>query len=98
MSQIVKNPTPRQRFQEDPKIISSHRDVVGDPKFAYALDMALLEYQRVQSMAPQENYNACAAAHFKLVGAMEFMQLLRNLGESPTLPAAKPTANLDHKA
>lgn len=98
MSQIVTNPTPKQRFAEIKDLVSKHRDLVASPQFQVAADFALLEYQRQLSMTPFENYNACAASHMRVVGAQEFLQQFRNLAET-SVPAKREVAgNLDHKA
>lgn len=98
MSQIVKNPTPKQRFQSNPKLLTPHRDLVASPAFELSVDYAMLEYERQLSLVPFDNFNACAAAHLRKVGAHEFLQVLRNLAESSVPETPKPIGNLDHRA
>jgi len=98
MSQIVKNPTPKQRFQSNPKALTSHRDLIASDQFQQSTDFALLEFERQLSMVPFDNFNACAAAHLRKVGAHEFLSVLRNLAESSVPEAAKGDGNLNHRA
>ncbi len=98
MAQVITNPTPKARFQESGQNVSNHRDLIGSREFERATDFALLEYQRQLSMQDISNLNTAAAAHIKMLGAMEFLQVLRNLSEAPTVPRMAPlTDNLDHK-
>lgn len=98
MSQIVKNPTPKQRFQEIKNVPTGHRDLIQLAQFQLSVDFALLEYERQLSMVPFDNFNACAAAHLRKVGAHEFLSVLRNLAESSVPEAAKGDGNLNHRA
>jgi hypothetical protein len=98
MSQIVTNPSPKQRFIGIKDLVSKHRDLVASEQFQLAADFALLEYQRALSMTSFDNYNACAAAHMRMTGALEFLQQFRNLGETVAPIKRDPAGNLDHKA
>lgn len=99
MSQVVTNPTPKAAFQESAQNISKHRDMIASGEFGRAAMFALLEYQRILCQnTPPENFNFCAASHFKMLGAQEFLHTLRNLAESPKVPVIVPDGNLDHKA
>ena len=97
MSQVVTNPSPKQRFIESKDLVSKHRDLVASSQFQMAADLALLEYQRQLSMTPFDNYNACAAAHMRMTGAQEFLQQFRNLAETVVPPKREVGGNLDHK-
>jgi hypothetical protein len=72
--------------------------MVASEEFETAADAALLEYERQLSMIPFDNFNACAAAHLRKVGAHEFLQIFRNLCETPSVPAVKLNDNLDHRS
>ena len=97
MSQVVKNPSPKTRFQESIDNISKHRDLIEMREFQRASDFAMLQYQLELANAANGNVNLAAAAHMKLCGAQEFLLVLRNLGESFTLPTGGgDTGNLRH--
>lgn len=98
MSQVVTNPLPKTRFQETDKNVTKHRDLIGSDNFQRAIDFALLQYQAQVALEPLNgNFNAAAAAHFRQLGALEFVQTLRLLAESPTPRSVSNTDNLDHK-
>jgi hypothetical protein len=97
MSQVIKNPTPKQRFADSPLRVTKHRAMIESEAFEAAVDFAMLEYERQLSMIPFDNFNACAAAHLRKVGAHEFLQLLRNLCETAVAPTIKLNDNLDHR-
>lgn len=98
MSQIVKSPTPKQRFAESKDLVSGHRDLVASAQFQISADHALLEYQRQLCLTPFDNYNAQAAAHMRMTGALEFLTQFRNLAETTVLATKEVGGNLDHKA
>ena len=98
MSTVVKNPTPKQKFAETPMRVSRHRQLIESEAFDQAADAAMPEYERQLSMVPFDNFNACAAAHLRKVGAHEFLQTFRNLCETPTTPMIKLNDNLDHRS
>lgn len=98
MSTVVKNPSPKAQFQEVSTNITKHRDMVGTNEFNRATNYALLEYQSMLAKGAS-TFNECASAHLKVTGALEFIQVMRNLGESFTPTVAPRIAdNLDHKA
>jgi hypothetical protein len=100
MSQVVKNPIPKARFQESVDNISKHRDLIQMREFQRACDFSMLQYQIELANATNGNVNLAAAAHMKLCGAQEFLFVLRNLGESFALPSGSggDSGNLDHTA
>ena len=63
-----------------------------------SIDFALLEYQRRLSGVGVNNFNECAANHMKMAGVQEFLDILRNLAESPVNPVGPKTPALDMKA
>ena len=97
MSQVVKNPTPRQRFTEAHAAVKEHHEMLQRQSFQFAADMALLEYQRLLAATLPDN-NGWAAAHLRLAGAQEFLDVFRNLGETPTIPSGRAEVNLNHRA
>lgn len=99
MSTVVKNPSPKARFQESSDNVKRHRDLIQSREFERAVDFSLLQYgSRLQSET-DGNLNAAAAAHLRMTGAHEFIATLRNLAESTEFPSRKTEiANLDHAA
>lgn len=100
MSEIVKSPTPKQRFIDfGEKMRTAHRDYIGTVSFQVACDHALLEYQRILSAQPAPNYNDAAAAHLKMTGAQDFIEVFRRLAEtSSPIAMPRPAGNLNHNA
>lgn len=97
MSKVIRNPSPKTRFQESIDNISKHRDLIQTREFQRASDYAMLQYQVELAGQTNGNVNLAAAAHMKLCGAQEFMLVLRNLGESFELPTGGgDTTNLRH--
>lgn len=59
------------------------------------MDFALAEYQRHLAVETVD-FNHAAKNHFRMTGALEFLQILRNLSEEATLPKRVDADNLDH--
>lgn len=94
MATIVTNPTPQQRFQQDNKKVSEHRDMVGTKAFEVGSDFAMMEYTRMLAMRVVDG-NTSAATGLKLQGALEFLQTFRLLAENPTpVRPTQPPQNL----
>ncbi len=102
MSTVVRNPSPKSRFQEVPKRIELHRDMVASPAFEVAADFGMLNY--VASLATNlpinatPTFNDYAVIGVKVCAALEYLQQMRLLAESR--PAIKSVANdnLDQNA
>lgn len=93
------NPTPRARFQDSKDNVSKHRDLIASREFERAIDFALAEYQRIMAAGPVDsNPQLALAGHYKQMGAVEFVHVLRNLAEPPPLPPTRVSDQLDHKA
>ena len=45
MSQVIKNPSPKSRFQENPQNVTKHRELLELPQLQRSLDAAMLQYQ-----------------------------------------------------
>ena len=99
MAQVVTNPSPKARFQADPKTVSSHRDLVGSFAFQLASDHALMQHSLMLSGAATGDPNKDLALYHRMVGGQELLGIFRNLAETPAPPAKRnDTDNLDHKA
>lgn len=77
------NPSPKSRFQESQQNVSHHRELIQRNEFQRACDFGLLQYQgQLASMDLQGNMNNAAANHLKITGVIEFLHVLRHLGET----------------
>ncbi len=94
----ITNPTPKARFVSDPKRVADHRSMVRSIEFTSATDMALMEYQRTLSQLELKDMTMAAGAHLRMLGAQEYLQVLRNLGEKPQISLlTKDQDNLNHR-
>jgi hypothetical protein len=99
----TQNPTPKARFQGSTNNITAHRKMVELPEFDRGIDFAKLQYlQYLTDTAPadlmSQNYlAACAACFQRVMGMNEFVSVLRNLSETPTLPPKVGSDNLTHQ-
>lgn len=92
---VVINPSPKTRYMSDTKRISIHRELMQRDDVIMALDFALLQYQ--SRVAQITNESMAGAGHFRMLGALEFIQELITLAESQTIRPVKDTGNLIHK-
>jgi hypothetical protein len=89
----ITNPTPKARFQQSKINLQQHRQMIEQDAFDRACDFALMEYQRILSQQ-STTFNDAAANHFKVTGAMEFLQQFRNLAEMSSQPKIVDRDNL----
>lgn len=90
------NPSPKTRFLSAKNAVQEHRALLDRPAMQFGLDFALLEYQRVLCES-RGDMSMAAANHYKMAGAQEFVHVLRTLSETPRIPTATPTGNLQHQ-
>jgi hypothetical protein len=76
--------------------LSKHRTLVDSPELQRALDFAMLEYQ-ARILATTSDTAGAAPGFFRLLGAQEFVQTLRNLSEKPPTPVIVDKDNLSHR-
>lgn len=79
------NPTPKAEFMENSKFVSMHREMMQQPMLGVSIQYALLQYQRDMANVRALDGNAAAQSFFKLQGAIEFIDTLRKLAETPEL-------------
>lgn len=80
---------------QDAKRISRHRDLMQSDDLQTSIDFALLEYQRQLATRVQESM--AGAGHLRMLGALEFLQTLKTLGEA-TVPSEVVTPkDLNHR-
>ena len=90
--------TPKQRFQLHEESVKSHNSMVGEYNFRQSIDHAILQYQYQLSLHGGAGFNDCAASHIKMQGALEFINVLCNLGRQKIEVKRTDPLNLDHKA
>lgn len=76
--------------------VSTHRDLIQRPDLQRSLDFALLEYQT--QVARHTDSAMAGAGHFRMVGALEFVTVLKTLAETSVALPIKKDPGLDHKA
>jgi len=99
MSTVIKSPSPKNRFQEVPKRIESHRDMVASTAFEIAADYAILNYaaRLATSVNPAtQGFNEYAVVGVKICAALEYLQEMRLLAETRTVTSTPPQDNLAH--
>jgi hypothetical protein len=87
-------PSPKSEFQLDPKNLEAHHVVVQNPAVRRGLEVALAQMTRqITDSAPPE-MGACAAAHLRVLGAHDLLQIFYNLAETAAPTASNNTTNL----
>lgn len=89
-------PSPRARFQTSADNISKHKKLTDQPELQRAFDFALLEYIAFLSSKAQTP-NDASVMGIKIQGVHEFIDLLKKLGDMPTVPASTVNHGLNHK-
>lgn len=90
------NPAPKFRFQESADNITKHRSMVEDRTFQRAIDFALMQYQLQVAREVLDNPQLASVAGYKNAGAVEFVNVLKNLSETPQLIRQDQPVNLNH--
>lgn len=89
------NPTPKSEFVKNTAAVDSHRSLVSTDKLHESLRVAMLEMsRRICNNAPADNMGACAAAHLRMLGAQDFVEIFLNLAETPAQEAKSDVSNL----
>lgn len=91
------NPSPKQILLSSKDAISKHRELMQNPVFIQALQMAEGQYLRSLTDARTIEGNTAAANFFKLSGMQEFISVLKNLAEPGNIPTTTVMPSLDHK-
>lgn len=77
------NPSPKARFIAYKPFVDAHRELIPKPELQRAIDYSLLEMSH-QLASITDGTNA-GANQFKLVGAQEFVRILKTLAEQPII-------------
>lgn len=96
MSAQSRNPTPKQVLLLDAAGLKQHEKLMSDPQLYASLDIALLEYQRRLSNQRVDG-NGAASNHFKITGAIEFLDVLKNLSQTNTPTPVRTPGELNQK-
>jgi len=92
------NLTPKARFQQSENSLSAHKRMIESKEFERAADFAMLEYQRAVMQSPAGPGDSPGANYFRLLGAQEFLQQLRNLADQHQPVPRIMDPNLNHAA
>jgi hypothetical protein len=88
------NPTPKSEFVKSPENIKAHHALLEDAVLRKHLEVALSELgRRIADNSPPE-MGACAAAHLRMLGAHDFVEIFLNLGETVVLQVKGDNLNL----
>lgn len=93
---VNRNPTPKEQFLSNKKVVEAHNSMMQSVQMDISINTALLQYAHDLMVKTPESMPG--AGHYKLVGAMEFVRVLRTLSETATNPKAADRDNLDHHA
>lgn len=89
------NPTPRTELLKNTDLVQQHHVLVENEILRTHLRLALQEMQvRATSNTPADNFNACAAAHLRMLGAQDFLDIFLNMAETETTAPRKDVGNL----
>lgn len=93
----VPNPTPKQILMADAALLQRHRNLMQDAALFRTIELAQAQYVRVLADQRISEGNQAAANFFRIEGMQEFVNILKNLGESPQLPKTRNHTEIDHK-
>ena len=89
----TENISPRDRFQMSEVRLSNHRDMISSDIFRTALETALLQYQ-VELASKCSDANAAMRVGLCILGAQEFVTVLRALGDRTSITHTRVSDNL----
>lgn len=76
--------------------VEEHRELMQSNVLQRSLDFALLEYQK--QIAVRTEPQMASTGHFRMLGALEFIQIMKDLAESTPEPTKLVTPSLNHRA
>lgn len=88
------NPSPRSEVLKEPNAVKRHHDLVENQTLRDHLGFALSEMMRRAAQCDPSNFNQCAAAHLRMLGAQEFVDLFLNLAETNLPETRRDSGNL----
>ena len=78
--------------------MQSHASIVKTEDFQTLLDYSIMEYQSLLAETKMDKFDAAAAAHLKMLGAMEFIDVMKRLGHQSVDPVIVDRTNLDNNS
>jgi hypothetical protein len=95
---LVVNPTPRQVLLNDKTLHSMHRDLMQNPALTRSIELAQAHYSRILAeRGALDGYSAASSFH-KITGVVEFIAILKSLGETGEIPKITNTDKINHNA
>jgi hypothetical protein len=91
------NPTPKQDFLKSDLKVKQHMALIERDDLDTSLNAALLQYQ-LMLCSGSKDANEAAARHFKMAGALEFLNVFKYLGLREVQSESKIIGQLNHKA
>lgn len=89
------NPSPKSEFVKNTNNVRNHHKCIEDPWLVPALQIAMQEMQlRAAANTDANNFNQCAAAHLRMLGAQDFVDIFLNLAETPEIGKKADGLNL----
>ena len=89
------NPSTKSEFLKYHIAVKNHHELVENPVLRRHIEFALSEMQRRAAQGtPPGEFNACAAAHLRMLGAQDFLDIFLNLAEASTPTTKTDTSNL----
>jgi hypothetical protein len=85
--------SPKARFQDNPAAVSKHAELMADPGFLHAVDMAMCQMIHTQPMV-KDAHGSMAMAH-RIEGANSFIEVLKSLSEKGEVVSRKSIGNLE---
>ncbi len=95
------NPSPKQKFLGIKHCVDAHRELMQRPDLATSLEQALLQLQWEicgGNLQGTIDGNGAAARFYKLLGAHEFLRILKTLAEVPTVLPTPTPGEIDHQS
>ncbi len=95
---VPKNRSPKEEYRASAYNQAKHRELISEPAFAAACHFALLEHERQIVAQANGNPNMAMAGFFRIQGAVEILDTLRNLADSATPTTTRSNNdNLNHQ-
>ena len=88
------NPSPKEQFLKNSNLVGAHREMIQSEAFSQSEKFALLQFARDLSKKATADPSVAAANHFALIGAHQFLDVFRNLGEVSAPTTRKDLDNL----
>ena len=88
--QINVNPSTKQRFVAVKAYVHAHRELMQRPDMQRAFDYAIAQMMHEECNLAGVEGNTAAAGYYRMAGAQRFAALMKELAESPRIPARKP--------